>query len=184
MTTFLTFSVYSLRVAGDIPIQSEYLPLITLYFIISTVYTLISFMWFILGNYFMTNVYLPKFLIKICDFFTKSIKFFNSNQVNSNKKTDIESAPADLVEIKEARNSDQIELKSRISLSTNKTGEKEEIINVLNHKAPMNETKKDEKDQQKKKLESYVKKLNFIVFCLVFMFIFLFNLIIWCIIAI
>ncbi len=46
MTCFLTFSVTSLRVSGDIPIQSEYLPLITLYFLLSIVYTFLGLIWY------------------------------------------------------------------------------------------------------------------------------------------
>ena len=46
MTSFLTFSVTSLRIASDIPVQSDYLPLITLYFMLSIIYTLIGLIWF------------------------------------------------------------------------------------------------------------------------------------------
>ncbi len=45
MTSFLTFTVTSLRVSSDIPIQSDYLPLITLYMILSILYTLFGFVW-------------------------------------------------------------------------------------------------------------------------------------------
>lgn len=45
MTSFLTFSVTSVRIAGDIPMQSEYLPLITLYFLLSILYTFLGLTW-------------------------------------------------------------------------------------------------------------------------------------------
>ena len=45
MTSFLTFAVTSLRVSSDIPVQSDYLPLITLYMILSIFYTFIGFFW-------------------------------------------------------------------------------------------------------------------------------------------
>jgi hypothetical protein len=60
MTTFLTFSVYSLRIASDIPTQSEYLPSITLYFLLSTSYVLLALSWFICENFFRSNSFLPK----------------------------------------------------------------------------------------------------------------------------
>ena len=37
----------SVRVSNDIPIQSEYLPLITLYFLLSLLYAFISYAWFV-----------------------------------------------------------------------------------------------------------------------------------------
>ena len=46
MTSFLTFAVTSLRVSSDIPVQSDYLPLITLYMILSIFYTFIGFYMF------------------------------------------------------------------------------------------------------------------------------------------
>ena len=46
MTSFLTFSVTSVRIAGDIPMQSEYLPLITLYFLLSIIYTFLGLTWY------------------------------------------------------------------------------------------------------------------------------------------
>lgn len=64
MTTFLTFSVYSLRVSGDIPVQSEYLPYVLIYFIFSVLNTLLSLFWFVLANHFLAKTILPKFLIR------------------------------------------------------------------------------------------------------------------------
>ena len=40
-------AIISVRVSNDIPIQSEYLPLITLYFLLSLLYAFISFAWFV-----------------------------------------------------------------------------------------------------------------------------------------
>ncbi len=45
MTSFLTFTVTSLRISGDIPMQSNYLPLITLYLLLSIMYTFMGFSW-------------------------------------------------------------------------------------------------------------------------------------------
>ena len=40
-------AIISVRVSNDIPIQSEYLPLITLYFLLSLLYAFISYAWFV-----------------------------------------------------------------------------------------------------------------------------------------
>ena len=47
MTSILTFTVTSLRVSSDMPIQADYLPLITIYFMMSIFYTLIGFAWYV-----------------------------------------------------------------------------------------------------------------------------------------
>lgn len=65
MTTFLTFSVYALRVSGDIPVQSDYLPLISVYFIMSSLYTLVSLIWFIVANLLITKKHVPPFFKKL-----------------------------------------------------------------------------------------------------------------------
>ena len=43
----MTFAVYSLRIATDLPLQSEYLPKISWYFITSITFNLISMLWFV-----------------------------------------------------------------------------------------------------------------------------------------
>lgn len=63
MTSLMTYSVYSVRISNEIPIQSEYMPLITLYFILSIFYTLITFIWHIVKNFLTTNKKWPKFVL-------------------------------------------------------------------------------------------------------------------------
>ena len=55
MTSILTFTVTSLRVSSDMPIQADYLPLITIYFMMSIFYTLIGFAWYVVQfDYFIS----------------------------------------------------------------------------------------------------------------------------------
>lgn len=68
MTTFLTFAVYSLKIAGDITTQSEYFPLVSVYFIIAIGYTLISLMWFICANYYIIRNRLPRWMVFIAKY--------------------------------------------------------------------------------------------------------------------
>lgn len=67
MTCFLTLTVNSVRVSNDIPIQSDYLPNISVYFLISIVYPFLSILWFITRNYFETHSYLPTILQKFAN---------------------------------------------------------------------------------------------------------------------
>lgn len=85
MTTFLTFSVYSLRVANDIPIQSEYLPYIFIYFIFSVLYTLLSMIWFMIVNKLSSKVELPRGL-EVISGVMKKILSCNFKQKRENAK--------------------------------------------------------------------------------------------------
>jgi hypothetical protein len=59
MTIFLTLSVQSMNTSSAIPIQSEIVPAITLFYVFSSMFVLTSFGWFVLENYFRSRVYLP-----------------------------------------------------------------------------------------------------------------------------
>ncbi len=83
ITTFLTYSVYSINTSNAIPMQSEVwfnakihlrfqykiicfkfkvLPAITVYYMLSSLFTLTSFGWFLLETYFRSRIYLPDVL--------------------------------------------------------------------------------------------------------------------------
>ncbi|CAF0885550.1 unnamed protein product [Rotaria sordida] len=66
MICFMTYSVYSLNFSSLFPQQSEYLMMITLYFLLSICWTLISMLWFIIYNYFTTKAEMPKSLYIFC----------------------------------------------------------------------------------------------------------------------
>ncbi len=66
MTTFLTLAIYSLRVSGDLPVQSQYFPLISIFFFIGLLLTFIAFVWFIAANYLRAKQRVPKILEKLC----------------------------------------------------------------------------------------------------------------------
>ncbi|CAF3192520.1 unnamed protein product [Rotaria sp. Silwood2] len=66
MTCFMTYSVYSLNFSNLFPQQSQYLMMITLYFLLSICWTLISMVWFIMCNYFVTKAEMPKLLYVFC----------------------------------------------------------------------------------------------------------------------
>ena len=51
MTCFLTYSVYGVRISAEMPTQPEVLPVITIYFYISILHTLVSMLWFVIFNY-------------------------------------------------------------------------------------------------------------------------------------
>ena len=63
MSTFLTYGIYSINTSSQIPTQSEYLPMVTLFFVMSSFYTLISFTWFLAENFLRSRFYMPPFLV-------------------------------------------------------------------------------------------------------------------------
>ena len=65
-------AIISVRVSSDIPVQSEYLPLIYVYFLLGLLYTFVSFIWFLISNVYKTNNYLPKHL----KYFARALKRF------------------------------------------------------------------------------------------------------------
>ncbi len=45
MTSWMTFALTGIRIASDLPVESEYIPLITVYIFVSILYTFIGFSW-------------------------------------------------------------------------------------------------------------------------------------------
>ncbi len=66
MVCFMTYSVYSLNFSNLFPQQSQYLMNITLYFLLSICWTLISMAWFVVCNHFTTKAEMPKSLYSFC----------------------------------------------------------------------------------------------------------------------
>ncbi|CAF2011275.1 unnamed protein product [Rotaria magnacalcarata] len=66
MTCFLTYSVYSLNFSNLFPQQSEYLMMITLFFLLSISWTFISMIWFIMHFYFTSTAEMPTVLYVFC----------------------------------------------------------------------------------------------------------------------
>lgn len=85
MTSLMIFSVYSLRLSSEIPIQSMYLPMINLYFVFSIIYTLLGFIWFTVYEHLKKKECLSLLLdqiIDLCLIFNK----VSSKQVNSKSR--------------------------------------------------------------------------------------------------
>ena len=73
MTSLMIFSVYSLRLASEIPIQSKFLPMINLYFVFSIIYTFLGFFWFTIFENVKKVERLP-FLLQIISSYSLSFK--------------------------------------------------------------------------------------------------------------
>ena len=68
MTIFLTLGVYGINVANIFPLQSDYIPTITIYFIMGITYTFLCLLWFVYAEYLKSKDKMPPFLIKVSNF--------------------------------------------------------------------------------------------------------------------
>jgi len=90
-------AIISVRAAGDLPVISDYIPLISWYFFLGQLYTFISFVWFAACNFFKTSSSLPfflqklaKLLIKIKQYANLKKKIENLTSVNITKEKEFE----------------------------------------------------------------------------------------------
>lgn len=74
MTAFLTFAVQSLNISNFLPVQSLYVPMITVYFIFSILLTFVALLWFWIMNYY-TGKPLP-FILYHAGLFSKNALFW------------------------------------------------------------------------------------------------------------
>ena len=108
MICFMTYSVYSLNFSSLFPQQSEYLMMITLYFLLSICWTLISMVWFIICNYIITKADMSKFLYIFCARLQKLFCCFCSspsrpdNKAEENKKVIVRSDDGNTVRHQES----------------------------------------------------------------------------------
>ncbi|CAF1376450.1 unnamed protein product [Adineta ricciae] len=91
MTCFMTYSVNSLTFANIFPQQSQYLMMITLYFILSMCWTLISMLWFIVCNHFISKAQLPKLLFDFSGLLQRRSAncFSKSKEIDLNDKKEV-----------------------------------------------------------------------------------------------
>jgi len=97
ISTFLSYGILSIRVSSDIPIQSSYLPLISLFFIMNIVFSFVAFGWFVLVHNFRTKNYMPLFILKTFKRF-KNLEQFLFNKSKKNKSQPKNSAKTEEIE--------------------------------------------------------------------------------------
>jgi hypothetical protein len=147
MTIFLTFSVYALKVSSEIPVQSEYLPMVSVYFIVSVVFILLTMCWCVLENHMRAKCYrVPRWLMVDL---AGGVRRAVSCLVRGRRRQQIQPSNNQNKEFTENDESEKCEAC--------------EPIGCLGCKA------KREKDasrkQEKKNIHFYLNQLNCIVFC-------------------
>ena len=75
MSHFMILATYSVRMQADTSPQGQFLPMITLYYILSIGYAFVALIWFIIAENWTTKQNVPKFLVKF-SVFIKRILFW------------------------------------------------------------------------------------------------------------
>ena len=95
MSVVMAYSMFAVKLSNEIPVQSECIPLMGLFLLISSIFNLFAMIWFIILNYFKSKEYLPKVLSLpgdclqkiVCLCFHKKIKQkSNMNQVSNSSE--------------------------------------------------------------------------------------------------
>ena len=82
-------AIISVRVSSDIPIQSDYMPLITLYFFLSILYTFSSFLWFVIAEHLKSNKIRIKFIVDLKKKFRSNKSSNETNNLDINNTNDV-----------------------------------------------------------------------------------------------
>ena len=164
ITSVLTFSVYMLRISSEIPVQSEYLPIIGYYFIFVITFILIDFIWFIILNYFANIQHLPRFLVyyavSLRNLFSKIKAVFKKKKESENKESSVNLE--ELNKIKQSEEEKLICKKSDLCPGCQKESENDE-----------------KKKKYKKELEANITALNLTAFMIIVIIQLIANLSIW-----
>jgi hypothetical protein len=160
MSVVMSFSIYAVRMASDIPVQSECVPKMGLFILLSSIFNFLVMIWFIVLNMFKSKEYLPKLLNLLADCLQKIICLCFQHKKDRQTLV-VSSKVKDTSELQLKANS-EIEVKCRFCSNKSKNVE-------------MND-----KTEMKKILDSQFELLNKLFFILFFLITIILNVSIWC----
>ena len=170
MNVFLTLAVYSLRISSDMPLQSDYLPDITAYFLSAISLNMVTFFWVVYLNRCSTKGEMPRCL-EILAVFLKKYPFRCLFPVvkTKDKPEDENTDEKNVVQYYYPFNGSHF-------ITHLKKPEKSESKKKLKCRlcdrceTCESETKKDkDKSKDKKELESKLEAVNYLVFIILFL---------------
>jgi hypothetical protein len=159
MTIFLTQGVYSINVSASFPLQSDYIPTITLYFLLSVLYTFLSLAWFVIAEFLKKQKNLPFLLEKMIIFFRNVLTLKKIKSITSNKVIIVQEA------VVKKNDSNLLKNSCGKCETCNKCSEEKKAEEILNKAIQENESK--------------INFLNYFVFSLVLISQLITYLIIW-----
>ena len=190
MSGFLTFSLYSARMQADMPTQSDYMPDITSYFMMSISLNLIAFLWFIYMNRCLIKSDMPLWLEKFGELVKKIFCLcFPPDKKDSAK---VANADVPIVVVSDGPKPNSIENleseKTNVLPKTTETLEKVSKIEDKKSKCDFckrcseceSDFKKDkDKGKRKKDVESKLESLNYLAFVIMITAMLIGNLSVW-----
>ena len=178
MTTFLTYAVQSLNIAGFLPVQSQYYPLISIYFLMSLICTFSSLVWFWYTNKLLTENKIPSSLRVVANYVKKCLFFIFIPSVTNQEIFERKITPENdltITNLDKANVSKETEQKE-----INKCNNCELLCSKCIHKKQIDEDKRKEKENN----ESLIKALNILASFTVFSIFLIIHICIWTICAI
>ncbi|CAF0777651.1 unnamed protein product [Brachionus calyciflorus] len=170
LAIILATSMNLVRASSDIPVQSDYLPYMTLYFIFCHIYNILSLTFFTIESFLLSKGYLPKWLMFLCTKIRKSLCEKN----DAPKLKQIETNPENvIIDKKEEQSNDKCK-------KINK-----EILKDADLKCNC-ETKSEkdmEKEKEKKHFQQCMNIIHYTLQLFMFLFMVISNLTIWLIIV-
>ena len=73
MTIFLTMAVYSVRISNEFPTQANYVPLVFVHFLMSSLYTFVALCWFVYRDYLERRKEIPNYVMSLFSSLTKCL---------------------------------------------------------------------------------------------------------------
>jgi len=168
MTTFLTYAVQSLNIAGFLPVQSQYYPLISIYFLMSLICTFLSLVWFWYSNKHLTENKIPSSLRVVAKYVKKCL-FFIFIPAETNQEIMPES-DLTITNLDKANVSKEIEQKEIDKCSK---------CEILCSRCVQYKLKDDKEKKEKENNESLIKALNILASFTVFSIFVTIHLCIW-----
>ena len=161
----MTFAVYSLRISADLPVQSKYMPKISWYFITSIAFNLSVMFWYVYRNRCITTSEIPKFLDTFCEYLKKMFCLCFTPAKKPTKDNDKSKAV------------EGGEEKSKIENETKKKDKCQFCDRCKDCEAGFK--KEEEKGKKKKEIESKLDALNYLIFIIVLVAMFITQMSIW-----
>jgi hypothetical protein len=171
MSQFMILAQYSVKVQSDMSPQAQFLPMVTLYFMLGLSYSFVSLIWFIIANNWTVKNNIPPYVSKFASYVKKVLfwifdeppfwEYFTFKKSNDNEKNKLFEKPDEAP--RENSSVVKIELNDSKSENRVKIRDAQSKCNYCNFCEKCQKDKDKEKDKKKKKdaTESDISALNY-----------------------
>ena len=201
MSQFMILAQYSVKVQSDMSPQAQFLPMVTLYFMLGLSYAFVSLLWFIIANNWTVKNNIPPYVSKFASYVKKVLfwifdepplwKFFTYKKSKDSEKEKLFEPSSRAL----SGNSSAVKIELNDSKSENSENSKEKKVdpvkeeksncNYCNFCEKCQKDKDKEKDKKKKKdaTESDISALNYFACLCMILIEFMGNMCVWLLIS-